>query len=287
MPKNLSDYGRVRRHDKPSEGAYRQSAEADEAYPEDHQLDRGGYDDLPGGYRARWEGRRDGEPGRDRDHVQGRDGGYGGGGYSGHDIGWGGGAPGGKHPDALRYGGGMAPDRGAGGYGRAMQEGDGRRTPVGPPPRPESQPPRPREGWDREHDVERMRREGGYPGHPRMEHLGGEEMPRQAVAKGRGPKGYKRPDATIHDDVCMKLADADVGASDVTVRVENGEVHLGGTVHSRAEKKYVEDLCEIVRGVADVHNALRIASRDSEERGASGHPTEASNPATKIGSRMM
>ncbi|EYF04630.1 BON domain-containing protein [Chondromyces apiculatus] len=76
---------------------------------------------------------------------------------------------------------------------------------------------------------------------------------------GRGPKGYKRSDERIHEDVCEALSDRhDVDASEVTVQVKDGEVTLVGTVHDRRHKRMIEQIAEAVRGVDDVHNQIRV-----------------------------
>lgn len=76
---------------------------------------------------------------------------------------------------------------------------------------------------------------------------------------GRGPKGYVRTDERIREDVCDRLSwDDEVDATDVTVRVQNGEVTLEGSVETRHMKRLAEDLAEGVSGVTDVHNTLRV-----------------------------
>jgi hypothetical protein len=76
---------------------------------------------------------------------------------------------------------------------------------------------------------------------------------------GRGPRGYRRADERIREDVCEFLTeDGHVDASRVEVRVEDGEVTLEGSVDSREQKRRAEDLAEIVLGVVDVHNRLRL-----------------------------
>ena len=77
---------------------------------------------------------------------------------------------------------------------------------------------------------------------------------------GRGPRNYRRSDASILEKVSQRLCDdPEVDASDITVMVENGEVTLEGTVPSRRMKRLAEGDAEVVRGVVDVHNRLRIA----------------------------
>lgn len=79
---------------------------------------------------------------------------------------------------------------------------------------------------------------------------------------GRGPKGYQRSDARIHEDVCDRLTYADVDAENIEVAVTNGEVTLSGTVHDRHDKRRAEDVVEDVSGVRDVHNNIRVHRED-------------------------
>jgi hypothetical protein len=76
---------------------------------------------------------------------------------------------------------------------------------------------------------------------------------------GRGPKGYTRTDERIREDVCDRLSmDDDIDASEIEVRVKDGEVTLEGTVPTRSMKHQAEDLVENLSGVKDVHNSLRV-----------------------------
>jgi hypothetical protein len=82
---------------------------------------------------------------------------------------------------------------------------------------------------------------------------------------GRGPKGYRRSDDRIHEEICDRLeAHGEVDASDIEVKVENGEVTLGGTVRDRHMKRTAERVVDSVRGVVDVHNQLRLAREGGE-----------------------
>ncbi|MGH9456073.1 MAG: BON domain-containing protein [Thermoanaerobaculia bacterium] len=79
--------------------------------------------------------------------------------------------------------------------------------------------------------------------------------------RGRGPRNYRRSDERIREDVNQLLTDAaDVDASDLTVRVEDGVVTLDGTVADRRTKRRTEILAESVRGVEDVMNRIRITA---------------------------
>jgi hypothetical protein len=76
---------------------------------------------------------------------------------------------------------------------------------------------------------------------------------------GLGPKGYTRPDARIREDVCDRLSwNDEVDATEIIVRVQNGEVTLEGRVETRHMKRLAEDIAENVFGVVDVHNTLRV-----------------------------
>lgn len=76
---------------------------------------------------------------------------------------------------------------------------------------------------------------------------------------GRGPKGYKRSDERIREDVNERLTgDYYLDAHDIDVSVSDGTVTLSGRVDSRNNKRRAEDLAERVSGVTDVTNQLRV-----------------------------
>ena len=76
---------------------------------------------------------------------------------------------------------------------------------------------------------------------------------------GIGPKGYKRSDQRILEDVSERLMeDGHVDASGIEVEVRGAEVILKGTVPTRYMKRLAEDLSVSVLGVKDVLNQLRI-----------------------------
>ena len=77
---------------------------------------------------------------------------------------------------------------------------------------------------------------------------------------GRGPRNYQRSDERIREDVCERLSQhGHLDASDIDVRVQNGEVTMEGTVTDRWAKRTAEDLVENVWGVKEVHNQLRVS----------------------------
>lgn len=76
--------------------------------------------------------------------------------------------------------------------------------------------------------------------------------------RGRGPKGYRRSDERIREDVNDRLTEhAHLDASDIEVSVKDGEVTLTGKVFDRTDKRLAEDVVEEVAGVKNVQNNLR------------------------------
>ncbi|MBC8085890.1 MAG: BON domain-containing protein, partial [Phycisphaerae bacterium] len=97
---------------------------------------------------------------------------------------------------------------------------------------------------------------------------------------GRGPKGYRRDDARITEDVNEALThDHDIDASEIEVTVSGGEVTLSGTVDSREAKRHAEDIAERVSGVSDVNNQIRVA-----RAGATG-PSTSHKEAQHMGNK--
>ncbi|WMT90607.1 BON domain-containing protein [Pelagibacterium sp. H642] len=80
---------------------------------------------------------------------------------------------------------------------------------------------------------------------------------------GRGPKSYQRRDDRILEDVSDRLMeDPFLDASGIEVSVNAGEVRLDGSVDARADKRRAEDVAEMVSGVGNVQNNLRVQHRD-------------------------
>ncbi|MGE0045600.1 MAG: BON domain-containing protein [Hyphomonadaceae bacterium] len=83
---------------------------------------------------------------------------------------------------------------------------------------------------------------------------------------GRGPKNYTRSDERIQDDINDRLtSDHDVDATNIDVKVAQGEVTLAGTVEDRWEKRCAEDCAESVAGVRHVQNNIRVQSANGSE----------------------
>lgn len=139
--------------------------------------------------------------------------------------------------------------------------------------------PRWRGDWDIERDLERNRRfeTGKSRGYSR-----GREDMSYAVPytftyseywaapgpyTGVGPRSYRRSDERIFEDVCERLTQhGQIDASDVEVQVEDGEVTLTGEVGSRWEKRAIEDTIDSITGVKDIHNRLKLRSKQRADQ---------------------
>jgi osmotically-inducible protein OsmY len=117
---------------------------------------------------------------------------------------------------------------------------------------------------------------GGWTGQARYGR--GSFLGRDAMAgpyAGRGPRGYQRSDERIREDVCERMCDCgELNASDIEVRVSNGEVTLQGTVRDRQDKRLAEDLADQVSGVREVHNQIRVSQPGSEAGQAPPSPQQ-------------
>jgi hypothetical protein len=102
--------------------------------------------------------------------------------------------------------------------------------------------------------------------------------------RGVGPRGYRRDDARVREDVCDALTDSEtLDASDITVTVQDGVVRLAGSVPHRMMKRLAEDLAEDCSGVHDVENALRVGAPPPAARsgmGASATGASTTGPST-------
>lgn len=95
---------------------------------------------------------------------------------------------------------------------------------------------------------------------------------------GKGPRGYKRSDARILEEVCEAIADqGHIDATAVEVGVVEGLVTLRGTVEQRRDKKGLEHLVELIRGVEEIQNDIRLErhrARAAEESQKTAAPAD-------------
>ncbi len=114
----------------------------------------------------------------------------------------------------------------------------------------------------RSNDRGRFEHRGDYGTSPAMPSLRARLQPGEQIGTrrmpGKGVKGYKRSDERIREDVCDRISDLDVDASDVEVSVKDGEVTLSGTIPERQMKYAIEQCCDRVSGVTDCNNQLRM-----------------------------
>lgn len=81
---------------------------------------------------------------------------------------------------------------------------------------------------------------------------------------GMGPKGYRRSDERIREDISERLEDhPEIDATNIEIQVREGEVTLTGSVDNRRSKRLAEDVAEQCRGVKDVHNQIRVTTETS------------------------
>jgi osmotically-inducible protein OsmY len=80
--------------------------------------------------------------------------------------------------------------------------------------------------------------------------------------RGKGPKGYERSDARIHEEICERLTHHPlIDASLMDVTVKDREVTLTGEVYDRRMKHMAEDVVDEVWGVREIHNNLRVRNK--------------------------
>ena len=99
--------------------------------------------------------------------------------------------------------------------------------------------------------------------------------PSTSAPRRQGPKGYRRSDARIEEDIVDRLRRADhVDCEDVSLRVQDGIVTLEGTVPERWMKHTIEDLASDCAGVQDVDNRIRVQRPQQERSETRGQGTE-------------
>jgi osmotically-inducible protein OsmY len=151
--------------------------------------------------------------------------------------------------------------------------------------------------WGERRYGERDHRERGYGeqdyrgaeyGRGRAESFGqqlreaGQHMAQKVKRAFRGPKGYKRSDERIREDICDRFAEQNyLDPSEIEVAVSNGEVTLSGTVEFRNEKFVAEELADDVSGVTAVYNQLRLRREQAPRAGEVATPQAAPADAAR------
>jgi osmotically-inducible protein OsmY len=100
---------------------------------------------------------------------------------------------------------------------------------------------------------------------------------------GRGPKGYRRSDERIRDEISDQFMENDqLDASEIEVKVSDGVVTLTGSVQDRQSKRLAEDMAERASGVRDVMNHLKV-DNEAWTRGGADQSGSASAGSTSGG----
>lgn len=122
-----------------------------------------------------------------------------------------------------------------------------------------------RYGADNDYNHENQQRgEGEHESFGHQLREAGQRIARSVKRAFRGPKGYKRSDDRIREDVSDRLGENPyLDCSEVEVSVSNGEVTLTGSVRSRQEKFLLEEIADDVSGVNEVHNQVRVKREQS------------------------
>ncbi len=84
---------------------------------------------------------------------------------------------------------------------------------------------------------------------------------------GVGPRGYRRSDDRILDDIYFRLLmHGWIDARESAVEVHDGEVTLRGIVDNRRQRRMAEDVAATVIGVVDINNDLKVRTLLRERR---------------------
>lgn len=102
---------------------------------------------------------------------------------------------------------------------------------------------------------------------------------------GRAPKGYRRSDERIREDICERImARGDIDAGEVSIDVASGRVTLEGAVEERWMKYAIEDIADRCHGVEDIDNRVRVVRSAGRERPPGLASGSAGNAASGSGS---
>jgi hypothetical protein len=115
--------------------------------------------------------------------------------------------------------------------------------------------------------------------------MGQEQGSMRGPHTGKGPKGYKRSDDRVKEEVCDLLErQGDIDASEIEVAIKEGIVTLRGTVPDRSTKRKAEESVSRMYGVTDVMNELRVSgaqqSAESSEKSSAEKSDKSSLSST-------
>lgn len=110
-----------------------------------------------------------------------------------------------------------------------------------------------------------------------------DESDQRSSFRGTRPRGYERSDERLCELACERLTEADLDASDIEVKVEQGVVTLAGSVPARWMKHAAEDLIDDLGGARDIRNQLRVGARGTPAASASPTPGGGTTPPSGTG----
>jgi len=85
------------------------------------------------------------------------------------------------------------------------------------------------------------------------------------------PRGYQRSDEDIREEIVRRMIhDTDTELGEMEVIVDKGHVRLIGEVPTRHDRRVLEEVAAMVRGVSHVENALSVAARGERSGGGIG-----------------
>ena len=81
---------------------------------------------------------------------------------------------------------------------------------------------------------------------------------------GKGPKGYKKDDYAIYEEICENLTrDSYIDASSINVNVEKAVLYLTGEVESEEMRDRVMGLAQEIHGVSHILNEIVLTESNS------------------------
>ena len=92
--------------------------------------------------------------------------------------------------------------------------------------------------------------------------------------RGVAPKGYKKSDQRLTEDLGEALMDEGIDCSNVEVQVKDGVVTITGEITDRSDKYRIEHVAAGMMGVQDVDNQLRVAKSSSQAESKPGRAGE-------------
>jgi hypothetical protein len=99
------------------------------------------------------------------------------------------------------------------------------------------------------------------------EHSTDRQLSQKGPHRGKGPKGYRRSDERIEEEVNQALTDdSELDATSIVVRVQGGDVMLTGIVSTREDKRRAEDCIEHISGVNNIENCIKINHNSASAR---------------------